>query len=600
MDNIKEFLKTVPEKPGIYIMYSKAGEVLYVGKAKDLSKRLPSYFREKLNRNQKIEKMVTLIDRIEFTITNNEVEALILENNLIKEKKPRYNTLLRDDKSYPFIEITLKDDYPRLILSRSSFNKTSKYFGPYPNIDAAKEVIDLLKNLYKIRSCETEILPKKDCLYYQLGKCNAPCIEKESIEEYKNHIKEAISFLNGNTGEVKKEYKNKMEEASLNLEFEKAMKYRDILSAIDKISNKQIITEGTDDKDVLTIRLDDKDSFVLIFIIRNGKIIDKKTIYFSNKENEDKRLLLSDFIENYYLNNISIPNLIVVEEDLEDKDLLKDYLKNIKGHKVEIIKPQKGDNKKLLDLAIKNADLIVNENNRKKQTKELLITKGIRELEELLNLKNLNRLESYDISHLSGTFTVGSMIVYEDNKFNKKAYRKFKLEDKNDDFNSLKKMLERRFKDENLKEIIPSALLIDGGKEQVSKIEELLEELKISIPVIGMVKDDTHSTDHLYFKENSFNLKEKTNAFKLVTNIQDETHNFAINYNRKLRNKNFIKSELDNIEGIGEVKRKLLLNTFGSIDNIKKASITEIEEIKGISKTDAEKIYNYFNKKEEV
>lgn len=599
MENIKEFLKTVPDKPGVYTMYSKSGEVIYIGKAKDLSKRLPSYFKEKLNRNQKIEKMVTLIDKIEFTITNNEVEALILENNLIKEKKPRYNTLLRDDKTYPFIEITLKDEYPRITLSRNSFNKSSKYFGPYPDIDAAKEVIELLKDIYKIRSCDSEILPKKDCLYYQLGKCNAPCIDKETKEDYLKRIKESISFLNGNTKNIEKEYKQKMEEAAEDMNFEKAAKYRDILKAIEKISNKQIITDGREDKDILTIRLDDKDSFVLIFVVRNGKIIDKKTIYFSNKEEDNKSFLLSKFIENYYLNNISIPNFIFSGEEIENKELLEKFLKSVSGKKVSIINPKKGDNKKLLELAEKNADLIVNENNRKKQAKELLITKSIKELEELLDLKNLNRLESYDISHLSGTYTVGSMIVYEDNKFNKKAYRKFKLEDKNDDFNSLKKMLERRFKDEHLKEIIPTALLIDGGKEQVSKIEELLEELSLSISVIGMVKNDKHQTDHLYFKDKEYKLKDKLNAFKLITSIQDETHNFAINYNRKLRNKNFLKSELDNISGIGEIKRKLLLTSFGTIENIKNASLEELEEIKGLSKKDAKNIFDYFNKKEE-
>lgn len=599
MKNIEEFLKSLPKLPGIYEMFDNKGNIIYIGKAKDLSKRVPSYFKKNLDRNNQIKKMVTLIDKIEYIVTNNEVEALILENNLIKENLPKYNTLLKDDKTYPYIELTLKEDFPRICISRNTLNKTSKYFGPFPDATAAKEIVELLKKIFKIRSCDNVNLPKKECLYYQIKKCDAPCVNKISKEDYLEKINKCISFLNGNTSDIKKELKSQMEKYAEDLEFEKAKEIRDTLNNIEVLFKKQIITRNKDDKDVVCIKTKEEETLIILFFIRNGKIINKKEVYFKNKEDLDDKALLVTFLERYYLENINIPSTILLNLEIEQTSitLLQNTLKEVYNKKIEIVIPKKGDNFKLIELANKNTELILNEKERKKKTKELLETKGLEELKTLLKISEVNRIEAYDISHLSGKFTVGSMIVYENNKFNKNSYRKFKLEDKNDDFNSLYDLLKRRFNDEKLKETLPSLLLIDGGEEQVNKIIELLEVFSLKIPVVGMVKNDKHQSSYLYFNKENIEFDNFKNAYKLICNIQDETHNFAINYNKILRNKETTKSILDNIKGIGETRKRILLKEFKDINEIKNKSIDDLCKIKGIDKNTATNIFNYYNKK---
>lgn len=582
MQNIKEFLKCIPAAPGIYQMIDKNGNIIYIGKAKDLSKRIPSYFRQTLNRNNQIEKMVTLIDHIDIITTSNEVEALILENNLIKEYKPKYNTLLRDDKTYPYIEVTLGDEYPRILITRKTTNKKSKYYGPFPDVNAAHEIIELLKEFFGIRNCDNHILPKKDCIYAQIKKCTAPCINKISKEKYSENIQEAISFLNGNYKKIKNSLKKDMEDASVKMNFEKAATIRDKIKSIDKLFEKQIITRGEKDKDIISIRKNEENTIAIIFFVRDGKVIGKNEVLFQRTDTDNESVIMQQFIEQYYSNNV-IPHEIFVNIDPENKDVLENWLTSLTSHKIILKKPQKGDNLKLIELATQNADLILSEKVRKKQNKTAMEQNAIKEILEITKLEKINRIESYDISHISGVFTVGSMIVFENNRFNKKAYRKFRLEDKNDDFNSLKDMLYRRFTDDKLKETAPDVLFVDGGKEQVKKIEELLNKLIINIPVIGMVKNDKHQTDHLYYNNKNISIKNFLNAFKLIALIQDETHNFAINYNRTLREKSLTKSILDEIPGVGNVKKKLLLLEFGDIQTIKSKTAEELTIVPGIS-----------------
>lgn len=598
MENIKDFLKHLPELPGIYKMLDINKNVIYIGKAKNLKKRIPSYFKENLDRNNQIKKMVTLIDNIEIIVTNNEIEALILENNLIKEFKPKYNTLLKDDKTYPYLEITLGDDFPRILLSRNNNNKESKYFGPFPDINSVKNILDLINKIYKTRTCEQINLPKKECLYYHIGKCNAPCINKISKEDYLKEVENIIDFLKGNYISIKKELEKEMINFSNNMEFEKAAEKRDLINNIEEIFKKQIINRNKDDKDILAIKSNDKETIVVLFIVRDGKVINKKDFYLENLEDKSESFLLSKFIERYYSSKTIIPKEIYLNLEIENKDLIEKWLKTISGYKVITKVPLKGDTFKLIELATKNASLILNENERKRKIKEDIKIRGIKELEKLLELENLKRLESFDISHLSGTLTVGSMIVYENFIFNKKGYRKFKLEDINNDLESIKTVLKRRFLDEKLKEIVPSLLLIDGGKEQVKQIESLLEEMNIRIPVCGMVKNDKHKTNHLFYNNKEILFEKNENAYKLIEQIQDETHEFAINYNKLLRTKNLEKSILDDIPGIGTKRKQILLKEFKSIEDIKNKNIEELTAIKGIDKKTAENIFKFFKKEE--
>ena len=583
-------LEKIPQNPGVYLMKNISDEIMYVGKAKNLNKRVKQYFDKNLveKRGPKIVKMVSMIEDIEYIVTETEVEALILENNLIKEYNPKYNTLLRDDKTYPYIKITTAEKFPRICITRKIEKDNNKYFGPFTDITALNKVIDLLKELFKLRYCDYAKLPKKECIYCQMDKCMAPCINK-CDEIYKNNIEQIIKILSGNNKEINEYLNKKMLEASDNLLFEDAAKYRDLINYINKITLKQNINNDFDSQDIIAYEMVDNKAIVVIFFIRNGKMINRVHYFLDNAE---KNEVLSSFIKQYYSNIVYFPNEIIIGENIDEYDIIKAWL-NEKSNGIKLTITQKGHKNKLYELAKKNAKLIISEDLKKIEHKEEKFNKEILELKEITGLSNINKIESYDISNTSGILNVASMVVFEDGQFKKNAYRKFKLNVIGaDDYACMKEVIHRRFTDEKMK-FYPDILLIDGGKGQVNVVENVLKDLDIDISVCGMVKDDNHKTRGLYFKNKEYVLKKSLN---LITRIQDETHNFAINYHSLLRTKEMLHSVLEDIEGIGQKKRILLMDYFGSIDKISNATKEELSKIKGLNKKDIENIYNFYKK----
>lgn len=583
-------LEKIPQNPGVYLMKNISDEIMYVGKAKNLNKRVKQYFDRNLveKRGPKIVKMVSMIEDIEYIVTETEVEALILENNLIKEYSPKYNTLLRDDKTYPYIKITTVEKFPRICITRKIEKDNNKYFGPFTDITALNKVIDLLKELFKLRYCDYAKLPKKECIYCQMDKCMAPCINK-CDEIYKNNIEQIIKILSGNNKEINEYLNKKMLEASDNLLFEDAAKYRDLINYINKITLKQNINNDFDSQDIIAYEMVDNKAIVVIFFIRNGKMINRVHYFLDNAE---KNEVLSSFIKQYYSNIVYFPNEIIIGENIDEYDIIKAWL-NEKSNGIKLTITQKGHKNKLYELAKKNAKLIISEDLKKIEHKEEKFNKEILELKEITGLSNINKIESYDISNTSGILNVASMVVFEDGQFKKNAYRKFKLNVIGaDDYACMKEVIHRRFTDEKMK-FYPDILLIDGGKGQVNVVENVLKDLDIDISVCGMVKDDNHKTRGLYFKNKEYVLKKSLN---LITRIQDETHNFAVNYHSLLRTKEMLHSVLEDIEGIGQKKRILLMDYFGSIDKIFNATKEELSKVKGLNKKDIENIYNFFKK----
>ena len=582
-----KLLEKIPHEPGVYLMKNGLDEILYVGKAKNLNKRVKQYFNNKLleKRGPKIKKMVTLIENIEYIITKNEVEALILENNLIKENLPKYNTLLKDDKTYPYIKIT-NEDYPKILITRKIEKDNAKYFGPFVDITAINNVVDILKDIYKIRFCDGK-LPNKTCIYYQMNKCMAPCALKNK-KEYQTAIDQIIKIFSGNNSEILKSLKEKMQIYSDNLEFENAAKYRDLINSFNKISLKQYINNKFNSQDIIAYEKNEDKAIVVIFFIRDGKMVNREHYYIKNVENDDS--ILTNFLTQYYSNSFYFPNEIIVRESFFEQEIVENWLKE---KSVKITIPQKGHKNTLLELAQKNAKLILSEDLQKVQNKERKIDDALNEIKIITGLENINRIESYDISNTAGVLNVASMIVFENKGFKKNAYRKFKLKTIGaDDYGCMQEVIKRRFTDEKMT-IFPDVLLIDGGRGQVNVVKGILDELKIDICVCGMVKDDNHNTRGLYYDNNEYDIKKSIN---LIAQIQNETHNFAINYHKLLRSKKMIESILDDIPGIGPKKRNILLEK-SSIEKIKNSSIEELESITGITKKDAKNIYEYFNKK---
>jgi excinuclease ABC subunit C len=574
-------LEKIPKNPGVYLMKDN-DEILYIGKAKNLNKRVKQYFDEKIvaKRGPKIIKMVSLINDIEFIATNTETEALILENNLIKEHKPRYNTLLLDDKTYPYVRINISSDYPEVEIVRQISSDKAKYFGPYPNDIAT--LIDKIISKYQVRHCSGKI-PNKSCIYNQMHICMGPCIN-DCKTEYKENIQEICDILNGKTEKFISELEKEMNEYSEKLEFEKAASIRDTIKLTKKVINKQIVENGDNNLDIIGKYSSIDKVVIVIFNIRHGKIIAKKHFTFDLIEGEDK--ILNDFTKRYYLDSFNLPNEIVLENDLEDEEVLLDMLKNT-GNKIKITHPQKGKKKDLLNLVNQNAKLILSEDERKKtRTYE----DALNEIGTIIDLEKIGRIESYDISNTSGVLNVASMVVFN-NGFNYKKYRKFKLETKGpDDYKCMQETIRRRFTDEKLSEM-PDLILIDGGKGQVNAVLEILDDLDKNIKVCGMVKDDNHRTRGLFYEGKEYKIEK---SFNLITQIQDNTHNFAINYHRNLRSKNMTKSVLDDIPTIGPMKRNILLKNFKSVEKIKEATFSELTDIPGISETNAMAIIKFF------
>lgn len=618
MFDFNEELKKLPAKPGVYIMHDGNDAIIYVGKAINLHNRVRSYFRKNIGRGPQIDKMVTQIARFEYIITDSELEALVLENNLIKEYSPRYNTMLKDDKTYPYIKVTLGDAYPRVMLSREMKKDKSRYFGPFTSAAAVKGTIDLINKLYMLRTCNKN-LPKeagkdRPCLNHHIKQCMAPCQGSISQEEYREEVGHALDFLSGNFSPVLKELERKMKEASDNMEFEEAIKYRDLFNSVKKIAQKQKITDSDgEDKDIIALALDENDAVVQVFFIRDGKLIGREHFYMTHVSGNKRKQVLLDFVKQFYAGTPFIPRELMIQEEIEDTEVLEKWLSARKGSRVYIRVPKKGSKEKLVELAAKNAALVLSQDREKIKREEGRTIGAVKEIAALIGVEGIHRMEAYDISNISGFANVGSMVVYEKGKPKRSDYRKFKIKTVSgpDDYACMKEVLTRRFvhgmeerEEMALKEMekefgsftkFPDLILMDGGKGQVNIALEVLQELQIDIPVCGMVKDDNHRTRGLYYRNQEIPIDRSSEGFKLITRVQDEAHRFAVEYHRSLRGKTQVKSVLDDIPGVGPARRKALMRHFKSIEEMKGADVEKLMEVPEIPEHIAEGIYRFFH-----
>lgn len=621
MFDIQEELKKLPGSPGVYIMHDNKDAIIYVGKAINLRNRVRSYFRESTNKTVKIQKMVSLISYFEYIVTDSELEALVLENNLIKEHRPKYNTMLKDDKTYPYIKVTMGEEFPRILFSRYMKKDKSKYYGPYTSAASVKDTIDLMNKLYHLRTCSRN-LPRdigKDraCLNYHMHQCDAPCIGAISKEQYREQVQKALEFLNGNYKEIIKELEEKMVKASEELDFEQAARYRDLLNSVKAVAQKQKITESTgEDKDVIALAKDDRDAVVQVFFVRDGKLIGREHFYMTNVSENTDGEIIDSFIKQFYAGTPYLPKTILLSDEIEEAELIEEWLSGRKGSRVKIVVPKKGTKEKLVELAARNAALVLGQDKERIKREEGRTIGAVKEIAELLNMPEIKRIEAYDISNMNGFETVGSMIVYEKGKPRRSDYRKFKIKSVTgpDDYGSMKEVLTRRFvhgleekKELKEKQIddefgsftrFPDLLFMDGGKGQVNIAIEVLKELNIHIPVCGMVKDDNHRTRGLYFNNEEIDIDKTSEGFRLITRIQDEAHRFAIEYHRSLRRKTNVKSILDDIPGIGPARRKGLMRHFKSIEEIKEATVEQLIEVPEMNERAANEIYQFFRKQQ--
>ena len=618
MFDIQEELKKLPKCPGVYIMHDEADTIIYVGKAINLHNRVRSYFRKNIGRGPQIDKMVTLIRRFEYIVTDSELEALVLENNLIKEHRPKYNTMLKDDKTYPYIKVTVGEAYPRVLFSRMMKKDHSKYFGPYTSAAAVKDTIELINKLYQLRTCNKN-LPKdcgsdRACLNYHIGQCMAPCQGNIPEDVYRENVKKALDFLNGNYQEILKELEQKMQEASENLKFEEAIRYRDLFNSVKQVAQKQKITgSGGEDKDVIALACDGTDAVVQVFFVRDGKLMGREHFYMTHVSETPPAQILLDFVKQFYAGTPFIPRELMLQEEIEDTEILEQWLTKRKGARVYIKVPKIGTKEKLVELAAKNAQLVLSQDKERIRREEGRTIGAAREIGRLLGLENVNRMEAYDISNISGFANVGSMVVYEKGKPKRSDYRKFRIKTVSgpDDYACMREVLTRRFVHgmEEQKELaekdfdnelgsftkFPDLIMMDGGRGQVNIALSVLEELHIDIPVCGMVKDDNHRTRGLYFHKEEIPIDRDSEGFKLITRIQDEAHRFAIEYHRSLRSKSQVKSVLDEIPGVGPARRKALMHHFKSIEEIKNADVETLSSLDEIPANIAEDIYRFFH-----
>lgn len=619
MFHFEEELKKLPNNPGVYIMRDNQDVILYVGKAVNLHSRVRSYFREHIGRGPMIDKMVTLIARFEYIVTDSELEALVLENNLIKEHSPKYNTLLKDDKTYPYIKVTVGDEYPRILFSRQMKKDRSKYFGPYTSATAVKDTIDLLNKLFQLRTCNRR-LPKdigaeRPCLNYHIKQCLAPCQGYVSAEQYQKQVAEALDFLNGNYNKILKDLEEKMKTASESMEFEEAARYRDLYNSVKQVSQKQKITDNVgEDRDIIALVQDEEEAVVQVFFVRDGRLIGREHYYMTQVSGTQKQQILEDFIKQFYAGTPFIPKELMLQYEIEDMDLIENWLTQRRGARVHIKVPKIGNKEKLVELAAQNARHILAQDREKLKREEGRTIGAVKEIGKLLGLEGIERMEAFDISNINGFENVGSMVVYEKGKPKRSDYRKFKIKSVSgpDDYACMKEVLTRRFlhgmqetkelKDKNLDleygsfTKFPDLLLMDGGRGQVNIAQMVLEELHITIPVCGMVKDDNHRTRGLYFHNKELPIDTHSEGFKLITRIQDEAHRFAIEFHRSLRSKSQVKSVLDDIPGIGPARRKALMRYFGSLEEIKKADVDTLSSLPEIPEQTAKDIYEFFHK----
>ena len=611
---IEEELKKLPGKPGVYIMHGENDEIIYVGKAVSLKNRVRQYFQSSRNKGAKIEQMVTHITRFEYIVTDSELEALVLECNLIKEHRPKYNTMLKDDKTYPFIKVTVNEPYPRVLFSRTMKKDKAKYFGPYTSSTAVKDVIELVRKIYMVRSCNRN-LPRdcgkdRPCLYYHMKQCTAPCQGNVSEEAYKQNIGQVLHFLNGNFQETIDQLTEKMMAASEEMRFEDAAGYRDLINSIRRIGERQkITTYGEEDRDIIAVAMDEsedlreQDAVVQVFFMRGGRLIGRDHFFLRVARGDIKAQVLSSFLKQFYAGTPFIPAEIMMQTEIEDGEIIEDWLTARRKQRVHIRVPKKGTKEKLVELAKENAWMVLSKDRERIKREEGRTIGAVKEIEDWLGLKDIVRMEAYDISNISGFESVGSMVVYEKGKPKRSDYRKFKIKwvQGPNDYASMEEVLTRRFTHESKGEydsfsILPDLILMDGGRGQVNIARKVLGELGIDIPVCGMVKDDNHRTRGVYFNNVEIPIDTSGEGFHLVTRIQDEAHRFAIEYHRSLRSKEQVHSVLDDIPGIGETRRKALMRRFRSVENIRDASVEELSQTESMNVQSAEAVYQFFHR----
>lgn len=611
---IEDELKKLPGKPGVYIMHGENDEIIYVGKAVSLKNRVRQYFQSSRNKGAKIEQMVTHITRFEYIVTDSELEALVLECNLIKEHRPKYNTMLKDDKTYPFIKVTVNEPYPRVLFSRTMKKDKAKYFGPYTSSTAVKDVIELVRKIYMVRSCNRS-LPRdcgkeRPCLYYHMKQCTAPCQGNVSEEAYKQNIGQVLHFLNGNFQETIDQLTEKMMAASEDMRFEDAAGYRDLINSIRRIGERQkITTYGEEDRDIIAVAMDEsedlreQDAVVQVFFMRGGRLIGRDHFFLRVARGDTKAQVLSSFLKQFYAGTPFIPAEIMMQTEIEDGGIIEDWLSARRKQRVHIRVPKKGTKEKLVELAKENAWMVLSKDRERIKREEGRTIGAVKEIEDWLGLKDIVRMEAYDISNISGFESVGSMVVYEKGKPKRSDYRKFKIKwvQGPNDYASMEEVLTRRFTHESKDEydsfsILPDLILMDGGRGQVNIARKVLGELGIDIPVCGMVKDDNHRTRGVYFNNVEIPIDTSGEGFHLVTRIQDEAHRFAIEYHRSLRSKEQVHSVLDDIPGIGETRRKALMRRFRSVENIRDASVEELSQTESMNVQSAEAVYQFFHR----
>ncbi|MDD2980222.1 MAG: excinuclease ABC subunit UvrC [Hespellia sp.] len=616
MFDIEEELKKLPGKPGVYIMHDESDKIIYVGKAISLKNRVRQYFQTSRNKGAKIEQMVTHIRRFEYIVTDSELEALVLECNLIKEHRPKYNTMLMDDKAYPFIKVTVEEPFPRIMLARKMAKDKSKYFGPYTSSTAVRDTIDLIRKLYHIRSCQRS-LPRdtgkeRPCLNYHIKQCDAPCQGYISQEKYRESVEEVLRFLGGNFDVILKELEEKMNAASEALEFEKAIEFRELLTSVKQIAQKQKITDSSgEDRDVLAVAKEKEDAVVQVFFIRGGRLIGRDHFYLRITEGESESDILSSFIKQFYAGTPYIPGELMIQEEIEDADVVEEWLGKKRGRRTHLRVPKKGTKEKLVELAQNNAKMVLNTDRERLKREEGRTIGAMKEIQNILGVDSISRIEAFDISNTSGFASVGSMIVYEKGKPKRNDYRKFKIKGVQgaDDYASMREVLTRRFTHgmqemEEGKELgsfttFPDLIMMDGGKGQVNIALEVLDELRINIPVCGMVKDDHHRTRGLYYNNLELPIDHSSEGFKLITRIQDEAHRFAIEFHRKLRSQGQVHSILDDIKGIGPARRKELMKHFMNLDAIRQASVEELAALSSMNERAAQEVYRFFHQSDD-
>ena len=618
MFDIEEELKKLPASPGVYIMHNAQDDIIYVGKAVILKNRVRQYFQSSRNLSPKIVQMVSQIARFEYIVTDSELEALVLECNLIKEHRPKYNTMLKDDKTYPYIKVTVNEPYPRIIMTRSMKKDKAKYYGPYTSAAAVKDTIELLRKIYKLRNCNRS-LPKeigkdRPCLYHHIHQCDAPCQNYISKEAYRENVQGVIGFLNGNYEDVAKMLTDKMMEASDAMEFEKAIEYRELLGSVKRIMERQKITSSEmNDKDVLALARAGDEAVVQVFFIRGGKLIGREHFYVTGVEHESRSDTMTAFVKQFYSGVPFIPGTLLLQEDVQEHEIIAQWLSERKGQKVNLVVPKKGQKERLVELAAQNASLVLTKDSERIKREEAKTIGAVGEISKLLDIPSIARIEAFDISNMNGFENVGSMIVYENGKPKRNAYRKFKIKwfKGQDDYRSMEEVLTRRFmhgieerheleaKKENPAmgsfSVFPDLIMMDGGRGQVNVALDVLDRLNLDIPVCGMVKDDHHRTRGLYYHNVEIPIDTDSESFKLITRIQDEAHRFAIEFHRSLRGKTQVHSVLDDIPGIGEVRRKGLMRHFGSVEKIKAASVEELAAADGMNENAATAVYKFFH-----